>query len=159
MSFDLNVMTEAVGAWYLAYPDKDWLCLVWRPHLLAGWTVRSRVRYYDPHDPSPWSGLDRRSWTEAHTVVAMTRDEVIASMRQLVAQLREQWPQPTEIADEVLVEGDGWALAQAMQGRPWVHMKQGEEAQAWGEAFEARRLPSQIQAARRAKEPGRRRRR
>jgi hypothetical protein len=156
MSFDFNQMAEALGCWYVAYAERDWLCLVWRPTAISGWTIRYRIRYYEPREPSPWSGLDRRSWYEAQAPADEPRDGLVATLRRLVAGLREQWPEPTTCVDEVLVEGDGRALFEAMMGRPWVHTKHSPEAEAWQQAYRAGRLPAQRRQATRRR--GRRRR-
>jgi hypothetical protein len=85
MSFDFNAMREVAGLWYLAWADKDWLCVAWRESPITGWTVRYRIRYYDPREPDPWAGVDRRSWYEGVFPADTPREQIVDAMRRLVA--------------------------------------------------------------------------
>jgi hypothetical protein len=151
MLFNFSRMTEVVGAWLLAFADKDWLGMIFKEVAIGPWILRYRTRYYDPEDPDPWSGLDRRTWEEVHLAADLPRDELLALMRGTVAQIREAWPQPMVGTDEVLVHGDGQALARALSTRPWAQRKSGPEAEAWARAYAAQQLPAQRRRATRAK--------
>ena len=151
MSFVFNEMTEAVGAWLLAYPHFDWLCMVWRPSPLVGYTIRYRIRRDDPHDPEPWAGADTRTWYEFITPATETRAQVLVAARHLAAGLRAQYPLPARMADEVVVEGDGVALMEAIRERPWAFSKTGEDSAAWQRAYDAGQLPAQRRRAARLK--------
>jgi hypothetical protein len=151
MTFVFHEMHEAVGAWMLAYPTFDWLCMVWRPSPLVGYTIRYRLRLYDPHDPDPWAGVDTRRWYEAVTPATTTRAEVLAQVRRLVTELVTRHTQRAIDTDAVVVEGDGRALLQALNGRSWFQGKTGADYEAWQRAYDADQLPAQRRRATRLK--------
>jgi hypothetical protein len=149
VEFNFNRMPEVIGAWLMAFADKDWLGMAFKEHLIGPWVLRYRIRFYDPTDPDPWSGLDRRTWEELHLPAAMSRADVLALMRRYVAHVRQEWPEPTVGTDEVLAMGDGEALLRALMTRPWFHAKSGAEAEAWQRAYRAGELPAQRRRQRR----------
>jgi hypothetical protein len=136
MVFNFNQMPEVVGAWMVAYRDNDWLAMVFKEVLIGPWVFRSRIRFYDPRDPDPWAGVDRRHWAEVHLPADTPREPLVALGLRLVARLRDEGPEPPVGTDEVLVEGDGQALIQALMTRPWMHAKHGDDARAWQRALE-----------------------
>jgi hypothetical protein len=156
MSFDLQPDSEVVGAWFTAYEDRDWMCMVWRDSPIVGWTIRWRTRYYDPDEPDPWAGVDRRSWETYQTPVDTPRDGIRDSLRRMQRGMLKEWPQRATVVDEVLSpDGSVVGFFRELSGRPWAHPKSDAELGTWQEDYLAGRLPAQ--ARKRAREARRRR--
>lgn len=121
-----------VGLWFLAGPERDWLCLVSRDDD-GQFRIDYRFRYYaDPKDKDPFSGRDQKNAYNAKCA-GKVEDELIAIVDAIADKLvnnnfcgtRLPW-KVREMRYRYLVRGDGHALVRALASAPFAHLKRVE---------------------------------
>jgi hypothetical protein len=124
--FDFTEMQTVHGIWFVGYPQHDFLMVAWQAHDLAVPHARWRVRYYTTPD-DPWDGQDVKHWYDLSLHDEWTAEELIRTLDQLVAQVREQFPVASiehgrYIGPSSVQDATDWMMRQ-----PWVHARQEPE--------------------------------
>jgi hypothetical protein len=131
----MHVTTDGyyVGLWFLAGPERDWLCLVSRDKEDGQFRIDYRFRYYaDPKDEDPFSGRDQKNAYSAKSP-GKTEDELIAIVDAIADKLVANNFSGTRLPWKVrkrryryLVRGDGHAVVRVLASAPFAHFKRDE---------------------------------
>src|SRR5262245_28055856 len=119
--FDFTRMHTVWGVWFVAYRQHDLMVMAWQETVLSAVVVRLRFRTYDPESTDPWDGKDPKSWYTIQPEAEPLGGDVVQGLQRVIAQIREQWHESTELVDEFVGPATATETIAWMQTRKWCH--------------------------------------
>lgn len=110
-----------LGVWFVAGSGVDWFCAIWKED--DGWAGHYRFRYEsqisDPVINTPFSGLDEKSWYRL-VISERKEDAIVKDITDVADEIAQKWDSAVEF---VPVRGNGTALLEALDSRPWAFQR------------------------------------